>query len=328
MNIRIRTSAIVATLALMGVACSGPADRIEVGSKDVPVDIVLGAPRQIVPAQPPGSDPIGGFPGFISPPIPRPEPGAPPPPAPPPKPCPIADPLSAAKLVAREAAPIPPREGTYTYRNKGTLKVGAGAATAYPPAQLRTVRNIRTTGEGSYEFDVVAVLAGAATTTTYRVLNTGLTPDRGVYIVAIVTERADGRTEAFTPDQPLLLMPFPSPEYGTNLEDEVDRQRGSGYRSSGTDPLSQTTLVVEAKIVGKARANACGEWVDAFDVEVTMGKIVGPTKNIDFTGHYLVATQYGGLIVEDNLTFAGTDNLEPIESRNRATINSVPREPR
>lgn len=325
MRARVRVAIGVAGLLLS--ACAGPRAGIEVGSKDVAVDIVLGDQRQQVPPPAPGSGPITGFPGFIAPPIPRPDPGAPPPPAPPPQKCPLADPLEASKLVALKSAPKPPAPATYTYRNAGTLKIGAGTATAYPPEQTRTVRNVKPDGAGNYDFDVAATLAGVETTTTYRVRNGGVTPDRGVYILAIVTRFGDGRTEAFNPDQPLLLMPFPPPEYGTNLEDELDRQRGAEYSSTGTDPLSQTTMVLQASVDGKERANACGEWVDAYSIKVEAGKIVGPLKNIDFTGTYLVAPQYGALIVEDNLTFSGTENLEQIQSRNRSTINAVPKEP-
>lgn len=316
-----------AVLMVTLAACSGPSSSIEVGSKDVSVDIIMGEQTRPVPPIAPGASPIAGFPGFIAPPVPRLEPGAPPPPADPPQACPIANPLDAAKLVAMKAAPLPPVQARYTYRNEGTI-TAEGVTTAYPPEQVREVRNVRATSQDSFEFDVAATLQGVVTTTTYRVLKDGPTLDRGVYIAAIVTRFPSGDTEAFNPDQPLLLLPFPPPEFGTNLEDEIDRQRGQGYRSTGTDPLSQTTMVVEARVVGKERANACGEWVDAWDVEVTQGRIVGPTKNIEFTGHYLVATQYGGLVVKDNLRFTGTEDLEPVQTRNRATINRVPREPR
>ncbi len=324
-----RRGAGIAALALLLAACA-PGSGIEIGSKDVPVDIVLGDQRPPVRALPPGAGPVTGFPGFIAPPVPRPDPGAPPPPAPPPQECPLASPFDAAKLVARKAAPAAPVPAAYLYRNAGTLKIGEGAATAYPPEQTRTVNNVRVVNAGTYEFDVAVLLAGTTTTTTYHVINAGDTPDRGIYIVGIVTLYPDGDTQAWSPDpdQPLLLMPFPPPEYGSNLEDELDRQRGAEYRSAGTDPLSQTTMALQAQIEGKERANACGEWVDAYSVRVISGKIVGPTQNVDFSGTYLIAPQYGALVVQDNLTFTGTQNDEPFESRNRATINRVPVEPR
>lgn len=315
-----------AIIAMLTTACSGPRSTLEIGSKDIPVDIVLGDQNRQPPTAPPGAGPVTGFPGFIGPPGPRPDPGAPPPPADPPQACPLANPLDASELVARKAAPKPPLPGTYRFRNVGTFANGGGVESAYPPEQVRTVEAVEVTPSG-YLFSVAASLAGVTTTTRYSVVNESPAPDRGIYITQIVTRFPNGDIEAFTPDQGLLIMPFPPPEYGTGVEDELDRQRGADYRSTGTDPISQTTMVVQARITGKDRANACGKWVDAYDVQVVSGKIVGPTKNIDFSGHYLVAPQYGGVVVQDDLTFSGTENLESFRRHNIATINVVPREP-
>lgn len=322
----VRTICAVASITLLATGCAGPRNTIEIGSKDIPVDIVLGDQRLAPPPLPPGAGPSDGFPGFLGPPAPRPDPGAPPTPAPPPEACPAADPLGAARLVAMKRAPLPPVPATYVFRNAGSFTIGDAAPISYPPEQTRTVANITPTTTG-FEFDVAAELAGETTTSRYRVVNDSQLPDRGIYLIQTVKRYANGDVEAFTPDQGLMLMPFPPPEFGTNLEDELDRQRGSDYRSTGTDPISQTTMILRARIVGKDRANACGEWVDAYDIEVLEGKIVSPTQNIDFTGHYLIAPQYGGLVVKDDLSFTGTDDLEPYENRNTATINDVPRGP-
>lgn len=311
----------VAAVLLVAAACGGPTVPLEVGGKEIPVDIVLGA-QGSPPPPPPALAPNPGFPGFIQPPIPRIEPGPQPTPAPLGA-CPAANPLDPAVLVARKQAPLPPVPATYSYRNRGTFQVGDGPEVAYPRTMTRAVGGVRAIEGDNYEFDVTTDLASVRTTTRYRSLNSGLTPDRGLYIVQVTTERASG-TESFTPDTPILLMPFVTPEYGTNVEDEIDRYRGEQYRSSGTDPLTQTTMVLEAAIRGKERVNACGRWVDAFDIEVTRGTIVGPTKQIDFTGRYAIATQYGGLVVRDDIRITGTEGPEAVVSRLRSTINRLP----
>lgn len=311
-------------LALALGACAGPRADLEVGSKEVAVDIVLGA-QTTPPALPPDLTPNPGFPGFIQPPLPRPDPGAPPPVGPPQGACPTPHPLDPIARAAARTAPYAPAAGSYVYRNVGEFTLD-GQTIEYPRTMTRRVHEVRAI-EGGFEFAVDATFAGVTTTTRYRALNAGLTPDRGLYITQVVTRRPEG-TETFTPDPPILLLPFVSPEYGTNLEDEIDRARGDGYRSQGTDPLTQTTMTLEARIDAKQRINACGEWVDAFDVVVTTGSIVGPTKRLDFSGHYLVAPQYGGLIVSDDITMSGTEDVvEPVSSRVRSTINSVPRDP-
>lgn len=313
-----------AALALLAASCA-PSAPLEVGSKQIPVDITLGRSPA---ARPPALNPSpGGFPGFLQPPVPRLEPGVVPP-APEPDPCPVANPNDAAHLVARQTAPLPPVEQTYAYRNQGSFQIGDATRTAYPPVTERTVTGVTALEENSnYEFGVAITLAGETTTTTYRVLNSGQTPERGVYIVSIVTERADG-ADAFIPEPPILLMPFPPPELGTNLEDELAGVTGPTYRSSGTDPISQTTMVLEAQITGKVGVDACGEWIDAFDIQIVSGRIVGPSKQITFTGRYRIATQYGALVVADDIELSGMDNFEEISSTNRAHIARVPAEPR
>jgi hypothetical protein len=314
---------VVVAFALATAACS-PQAPLEVGSKQIPVDITLGEQGA---ARPPGLNPSpGGFPGFIQPPVPRIEPGINPPALPSAR-CPVASPLDAAELVARQTAPLPPVAATYRFRNQGSFQIGDGARVAYPRITTRRVHDVRAIeGERNYEFDISIPLADETTTTTYRVLNSGDAPDRGVYIVSIVTERSDG-ADAFIPQTPILLMPFPPPELGTNLEDEVAGVAGPTYRSSGTDPISQTTMVLEAQIAGKVGVDACGEWIDAFDIQIVSGRILGPSKQLSFTGRYRIATQYGALVVEDDIELSGMDNFEQVTSEDRARINRLPKEP-
>src|SRR5687768_4703045 len=133
-------TAILACLALLTAGCGGPRAALEIGSKEIPVDIVLGDQRaQALPPQPDVNPVPRGFPGFIQPPIPGIELGAPGPPQERAEPCPIASALDAALLVAREEAPKPPAPARYRYRNAGTLTIGEGAPVAYPPEMMRTV---------------------------------------------------------------------------------------------------------------------------------------------------------------------------------------------
>lgn len=323
----IRWASLPAVLALALSACAGPRAPLQIDSKGIPVDIVLG--EQDRPSYPPNLNPGPvGFPGFLGPPIPRPKPGVQPPSPAPSEACPRANVFDSPLLVARLAAPEPPVEAAYSFRNEGSFQVGPGAPSAYPPITRRTVSEVRPiAGEDNFEFDVSIRLVDDTTTTTYRVLNSGTTPDRGVFIARIITERSDG-TDAFVPTTPIKLLPFPGPEAGTNLEDETEALVGREYRSSGTDPITQTTMFLEARIAAsKARVDACGDWVDGFEVEVLQGRIVGPTKQIDFTGRYVIAPQYGGLVVEDQIEMEGREGLEQLSSTNRARINVVPRDP-
>jgi len=87
--------------------------------------------------------------------------------------------------------------------------------------------------------------------------------------------------------------------------------------------------VLEARIGDtKTRVDACGEWVDAWDIEVLDGRILGPRQQLSFTGSYAIATQYGALVVGDEIEISGTEDLQTVHSRKRARINRVPAEPR
>lgn len=319
-----RALGLAAGLALVACACAGPRAPLEVGSKEIPIDVDFGRPDP--PARPPNLNPSPvGFPGFIEPPLPPVQPGGPLIPPPLAEACPRADPLSSPTLVARLTAPVPPVEATYVFRNAGSFQIGDGAEQSYPPTSERRVHGVRTHDEGAFEFQVTTRLGTDTTTTTYRVVNAG--PDRGVFLASVVTERAGG-ADAFVPLTPILLLPFPSDDPGTGLEDEVEGAVGREYRSSGTDPLTQTTMVVEARIADtKTRVDACGAWIDGYEVEVLQGRIVAPAKQLSFSGRIVIATQYGALVTEDEIQLSGLDGFEQLDSRNRARITRVPLDP-
>lgn len=319
--------AAVVVLALLASACGGPEDPFEVGTREFPVDILLGEQQTPAPPAPVRSNPTPvAFPGFVEPPAHRPEPGAPPPvrEGPPTADCPAAHPFEAALLAAGPFARQPPVVASYTFRNNGYLEVAGAERIDFPSRTTRAVTEVRALeGQDNYAYDLEAEVGGPLTTTTYRVVNSGDTPDRGLYIARVRTG-----DDVFTPQPPVLLLPFPPPELGTQLEDEAQQAAGQEYRSAGTDPSTRTTLAIEARVDGKERVDACGEWVDAWRVEVIAGRIVGPGKDLRFTGAVNVATQYGALVVQDDLHMEGTDGLDEVTIRNRASINEVPRGPR
>lgn len=332
--------AVVICLSL--IACGGPRRPLEVGTREFPASILLGEKaNRFVPPPPSQSNPdLAFFPGFIQPPIPRTQPGQFPQPGPTLGPCPPGDPNDASDIAAFNRAPKRPVPATYVFRNNGKFEIVGKQRSEYPPTSTRTVKNVRNIDQSrgavipeNYEYDLEIAQAGTITTTTYQVINDPSDPKRGVYMTQVVAPGPRGR-DSFRPDPPILLMPFPPPEFGTNLEDEVNTTTQGQYRSSGTDPLTQTTMVVEARInpqSPKLRADACGRWVDGWDIEITFGRIVsngtGGYKDISFTGHYSLATQYGALIVRDEIQMSGQDGEDSITSANVATINSVPLEP-
>ncbi|HVE92499.1 MAG TPA: hypothetical protein VNE62_09415 [Actinomycetota bacterium] len=324
---RTRLLALAAAGALLASGCAKSDFRV--GTREFAQDIILGdQSKSPAPAPVPGSNPVPvGFPSFLQPVPPRVlTPGALPVATRPPKlrgPCPAADPNDAALLAAGNRSPLPPKAGSYTFRNApgGFTQTGA-ARTALPELSRRTVSDIRQGGQ-SFEYDVAETLGDATTTNRFEVRNDGPTPERGLYLVRTTSGR-----DVFQPRPRILIMPFPPPEFGTNLEDEAAQTAGPTFRSAGTDPEHQVTMALEGRLnPEKDRVDACGEWVDAINVVITSGRIVAPGKDVTFKGRYGVATQYGGLIVRDEIEQSGTEGLTPVSRKNTATIAEVPREP-
>lgn len=326
----------LAVCMVLLASCGGPRTPLDVGAKEFPANILLGKRAADIALPPPparSNTDLSFFPGFLQPPIPRAQPGEVPP-VDAVSDCPVADPNGPSDLAAFNRAPKPPVPATYVYRNSGGFEIAGGEKGPYPPSSTRTVKNVRMLGAEEYEYDLEIFEGGRTTTTTYRVISTPSNPRRGIYLVQVVAPGSRG-TDHFRPDPPILLMPFPPPEFGTNLEDETSQSTQGQYRTSGTDPLTQTTMVLEARISPespKLRADACGEWVDGWDIEVTFGRIVSNgiqgVKDISFTGHFSLATQYGGLVVRDQIVMSGRDGVDEITSAKISTINSVPLAPK
>ncbi|MCA1840283.1 MAG: hypothetical protein ABR507_02320 [Actinomycetota bacterium] len=312
--------------SLVGLSACGPHIPVEIGTKEVAVDIVLGEQNKAEPPLGPSNINLSplGFPGFIEPAIPRFGTGFVPP-APPPA-CPVADPQAPAELVAFDSAKKPPLDAVYPYRNSGFFRTQGKGTSDYPPQITRRVHDVVPASNGDYDFMVSIGLGGTETTTSYHVTNNPDSVNRGVFMTQVVTPRENG-FDSFTPSPPITLMPFPAREFGTNLEDETNSLVGRKYRSSGSDASQGTSMVLEAQVDGKSLIDACGHHLDAWDIEVTTGQIVGPGKDLQFTGHYFLATEYGALVVKDDLRFSGTDGLDSVTINNISTIDVLPKEP-
>ena len=320
--------------ALVLTACAGPRSPLDVGVREVPSDILLGAAEdEAEPAPPPAPIPPTAVSVVIpvAPPLPAPPAFVPtPPPLPPPPvpdPCPSADPLSAPRLEAPTDRAIEPAPGVFSYRNDGTFSVGGANANegTFTDDTTREIRDV-TEIDGGFEFVVDARLGGTSTATTYRVVNVGPADEpledlgvvdesvgRGLYIVAVESTDDAGGTTVFRPANPLVLLPVPA-------------FAGDTFSASGTDPLTGTTMTYDGTVIGKQRVDACGEFLDAVRVELTDGRFVSPTANLEFAAIHDLATQFGGLSVQDLIEQAGTENAVPKAVTNHAVISDVPRQ--
>jgi len=318
-----------AALVLIGAAvvltagCAAP--ETPIGMREYPADIAYADSAQPLPPPPvPAANTAPGFPGFIVPPAPRvtvDEVVVGPEPVPTPTTrttvlraaCPEDDPL-AVPDEAPLSIPVDPAIGDYPFRQRGTVKVGDETFTL-PAETTHRVDEVVSLPGGSTRFNVTVESVDATTVTTYEASRRAV--EGGLHIVQIRTDDQVG-TDAFTPSAPIKVLPTPPVV-------------GERWSSTGADPLHGTALTINGRVMGKTRANACGTPVDAWLVEVgadpTTGqpsRITGPGKSLEIKGTYAVATQFGGVIVAEDLVLSGTDSGDPVRIERHAVINQVP----
>lgn len=337
------------------VACAGPQEPLSVGVSEVASDIVLGAP----PAKPTAA-PLPLPPNAL--PVPRSgfEPLPPPPPLPErppvvaPVPCPSANPLSAPTLIAPGEVTLPPAPATYAYRNSGTYEVsGANAVKGrFPAAATRTVRAVASDGAGGFTYEVRAVLGTTATTTSYL-----LTPGAagGVWIQKVRTQEYDAKTDpqdpkavpvsesAFDPTPDLQLLSFPM-------------VTGAEVTTRSVDTSTGRVVALRSTVQVKGRTDVCGTLLDTqvirVDGEIGTCPVVERPSEVPpavpssspapqprqcdlsaatpagmletFVGTYHVATQYGGLVVQDEVRVLTETPTGNVARTNSATLNRVP----
>ncbi|MDP9102283.1 MAG: hypothetical protein M3N21_09090 [Actinomycetota bacterium] len=315
---------VLAVVALLAVsACAGPTRPLDVGFREVPSDVILGAQATTSPATPSSGGVLPLPTGILT--LPPPvfpvsaPPGAPlqvpARPTPTPAACPTTDPLAAPRREAFSTIAAPPRQDSYVFLNVGSYRVsGADSRSGtFPATTVRSVGNVVASGSG-FSYDVTEQIADTTTVTTFRVASSGTVPAPGVYLVALHYRRTDGTTSSFTPTPSLELAALPL-------------VRGATLDAKGVDGLSQTTETFTSTVRGKARVAACGEPLDSWTIDLSAGRVLSPTQDLTFAATYQLATQFGGIVVKDSVAFAGTDNGAGVSRSNVATIASTPRSP-
>lgn len=319
-----RGTALLAVL-LAGTACGSPNPPLQLGFKEVPSDVLLGAPSSPPAAPRPGPGPVAlpPPPSVVSLPPPPPAPAGPGrpeppgPPLPPPPSCPPADPLAAPAVEAPTTVPRPPVAAAYLFDNVGSFAV-SGADTrrgTFPPRTVRTVGDVAGSG-GDFTYAVSEQIGDVTTTTSYRVrAQAGLPGERaGIFLTGTTYLRSDGSTSSFTPVPEVQLAALPL-------------VRGARSDERGVDPQTQTVMSFTSTVEGKARVVACGEPLDSWTVHLTAGRLVSPAQDLSFDASYQFGTQFGAIVLADSVAFQGTDSGDTLTRSKRATISVVPRTP-
>lgn len=324
-----RLVALVAALVALTASCGREASR-PIGIKEYPGDIVFG--DQALPPPPPvppSAEPTPTFPGFIVPPAPREtfdlEPVTTTPSSAPsttttavPVACPDLDPFAVPAVEEQGVVTQPPAPQTLTYRLAGGVTVD-GKTTPLPASEQRTVGVPGAAEVALFRFNVGVKQGAAETVTTYQVdQRSGNNDADGISIVQIRTSDQVA-TDAFTPSAPIKVMPLPP-------------VKGKNFTGAGADPLHGTAITIYGELVDKVRVNACGVAVEGWQVKVgsdpTTGQpssIQAPGRNLTMSGTYVVSTQFGGLIVADDLVLDGTEDGRRVTKKQASTTNTEPR---
>jgi len=311
-------------VALLAGACT-PSNDINIGLKDYATDVVYGDPTPSTTQLPPDPVPVAslspGFPAFIvpAPPTPDPDTGAfvLPPPLPPviefiPDPCPIAT-AGSNRIAVGPKIIGQPGVGTYKYNQQGSFKVGAAAPVLLPPQGARTVKNVKVVG-GNATWDVEIVEFGIKTVTSYREYRPSGRPELdGLYITRVVQTAPKRTSEEFTPIDPGLRI-FPEPA-----------SSGTSFRSTANDPTRGTSVVLEGTVKDVRTFDICGVFVEGWAVSTTLNvrKPLDPAQGADdftTTAEYVLSTSLGGLIIADSVQQKGNENGVVID---RSTISTL-----
>ncbi|MDQ1438095.1 MAG: hypothetical protein QOK43_1724 [Acidimicrobiaceae bacterium] len=341
MRVRMRQQrvsvALLLAMAVVSAACSGPLAKLETGSKDVPVDLVLGAKVKKVAEAPlpplmltaPTASVFLSRPRiedgpdvpFTLPRLPKPS-----------KECPARNPLDPPKREAKNFMEGPPAPGSYLFRTEGVLQAGTIILLDVPLTgnSVVTVKDVAAEPTGGYVFSTsVAHPAAGTTTTTYRVLPTpvetvdppGAVPKDlprpagagpALYLAAIMQEGSKVPFRPGYPGIPIVRLPF---------------EIGATFDAAGTD--GTTALSWRSTVVDKAIVDACGAPLDSYAVEL-VGRVVSGDDGSDvmFKSTLHIGPQYGGLILDIDTTADGTapPNL-PIHRAIKMTANQEPKAP-
>ena len=321
----LRVAGVVVCVVLVGSAC-GRDESIEVGMREYSTDIVYGSQRKEVPPAPlPAANPTPGFPPFIVPPpparvvtqvpttvttmVPAEVPPVPLAPA-----CPEDDPFDFPREPATRLVGAAPKQGRYRFRQEGAVAIGSVAAAALPTETSREIRNVATVASNAHTYDVVVESLGDTTTTSYSVRqSTGDPSLDGVFITRVVTRRADGSVDEFTPVSGVRIIALPAAP-------------AASWNDVGTDPLRGTSMIVRGTVTDKGRVNACGTPLDSWAVKVEV-RLLGAGKDLTVSATYQVGTQFGGFVLGEQVALRGTDRGQTVDLKSATSINDIQPEP-
>lgn len=222
--------------------------------------------------------------------------------------CPAAPRGAPAERVASVNVTNDPDVGLYKWKTTVSAKGPDGKPATREEFGARILRRFKRidTGHFSYEtvqpngagkflvsyYDVYTNKLRANTTSPVGIVDaptSGGDPLRGLVLTRTETHNAAGLPDgpSFTPRDGVLLLPLPV-------------TAGENYQSVAVDPKG-ASIVHRATVRRVQRIDACGAVVDGWLVEATQTITAATGGSSDFTYSYLVAPQYGAILLNEHI---------------------------
>ncbi|HUR79109.1 MAG TPA: hypothetical protein VMZ22_14260 [Acidimicrobiales bacterium] len=302
-----RSLLFLTVLALVGTACGGQSNaNFDVGLQRVALDLAF-KDEDLANAPVPLFDGTLPLPGEALVGLTRPRP---------------------LPFVIREVCPAAPKDaippetttagidrqvtpGRYVYRNKGEYEVTGPIPVkgALPPISVLDYRDPKTLPQPNDTF-------GEAVPDKYSwTVTQPITGDSFIRreFVATPTELQLTRLTYHIGDEEFVFAPTPA----INMMDlGVENEPGATWDSAGTDPATGTSMIVRGGLLRRELVDACGKVYEAYKIRSTE-RIVSLAGGASFSSqtddashppyfpdpppsnYYWVATQYGGLFLEE-----------------------------
>jgi hypothetical protein len=340
---RLRRRALAAAMAGVPLLTSGcgPSVPVQLGMKNVPLDITVG---NDVPTRPPvarggvTAPPVAEALPAVAPLITAVAPPAAPGFTPPPplvvgsgEVCPQLDHTRASPGAATAEVDSTATQGAWPFRSGGEVTVD-GVAYALPPQNTRSVSAAAQSSQGVFDFTETgdsfgfpgAQTAYTASNSTSAPANPLVSPTSSFGLSSFLLQFPGGAL-AFHPATPLKLLATPASAASTYQPDpnnpSIPDTTGS-WNDAQSDAQDGSAMSIQATDLGKVQVNACGTPVDAWRVHAVLtltGTLIATTAGpvaaktdltLDVT--YAVATGLGGLIVDEVVkTVANSDGSTP-----------------
>ncbi len=234
--------------------------------------------------------------------------------------CPEAPPTAAVKEPVGVNVTGPPREGVYRWKHDGFATAANGARAPFTGFEKRVVRNYKKINDADFSFETVQPVVSGGNAAQFIVtgyqVNTARPsqsitppagpvspptlggPDRGVVLTK--QELLDSRGQivsSYVPTPGILLLPLPVAS-------------GDTWGSVGVDPKNGSTVVLNGTVTRRQRIDACGDLVDGWFVEATQAS--AGAQNLEpgagqVAYSYMVAPQYGAMLIQERIHPADTD---------------------